>query len=47
MPEVAASSSQVRERVMRGEPIEDLVGAAVAAYIAEHGLYASAIGALG
>jgi nicotinic acid mononucleotide adenylyltransferase len=47
MREVAVSSSQVRERAARGEPIEELVGAAVAAYIAEQGLYASAIGALG
>lgn len=33
------SSSEIRERVRRGEPIEDLVGPAVAAYIAGHGLY--------
>jgi nicotinate-nucleotide adenylyltransferase len=47
MGEVAVSSSEVRERVSRGEPVEDLVGPAVAAYIAEQGLYASPIGALG
>jgi nicotinate-nucleotide adenylyltransferase len=33
------SSSLVRERAGRSEPIEDLVGEAVADYIAEHGLY--------
>ncbi len=31
------------ERVARGEPVEELVGPAVAGYIAEHGLYASAV----
>jgi nicotinate-nucleotide adenylyltransferase len=41
MPAVQISSSLVRERVARGEEIEDLVGAAVAAYIAEQGLYRS------
>jgi len=41
MPAVPISSSMVRERVARGEQIEDLVGAAVAAYIAEHDLYHS------
>jgi nicotinate-nucleotide adenylyltransferase len=39
MGTVPVSSSLVRERVARGEPIEDLVGEAVARYIAEHGLY--------
>jgi nicotinate-nucleotide adenylyltransferase len=39
MPVVEASSSIARERVARGEPIEELVGPAVAEYIAEHGLY--------
>ena len=29
----------VRERVTRGDPIEDLVGPAVASYIAAHDLY--------
>jgi nicotinate-nucleotide adenylyltransferase len=43
MPLIAISSSLVRERVARGEPIEELVGPAVAAYIAEHGLYRSAV----
>ena len=42
MPPVAISSSCARHRAARGEPIEDLVGPAVAAYIAEHGLYRSA-----
>jgi nicotinate-nucleotide adenylyltransferase len=40
MPEVDVSASEVRRRVAAGEPIEQLVGSAVAAYIAEHGLYA-------
>jgi nicotinate-nucleotide adenylyltransferase len=39
MPPVDVSSSMVRERVARGEPVEDLVGPAVAGYIAAHGLY--------
>jgi nicotinate-nucleotide adenylyltransferase len=39
MPAVEVSSSMARERVARGDPIEDLVGGAVAGYIAEHGLY--------
>jgi nicotinate-nucleotide adenylyltransferase len=39
MPVIEASSSTVRERVERGQPIEDLVGGAVASYIAENGLY--------
>jgi nicotinate-nucleotide adenylyltransferase len=46
MPAIGVSSSIVRERVARGEPIEELVGAAVAAYIAEEGLYAAPIGAV-
>jgi nicotinate-nucleotide adenylyltransferase len=33
------SSSQVRERVRHGEPIDGLLAPAVAEYIAEHGLY--------
>ncbi len=41
MPAVNVSSSMVRERVAHGDPIEHLVGPAVAAYIAEHGLYRS------
>jgi nicotinate-nucleotide adenylyltransferase len=39
MPVIQASSSTVRERVERGQPIEELVGRAVASYIAENGLY--------
>ena len=37
MPDV--SSTQVRARVAAGLPVQDLVGASVAAYIEEHGLY--------
>ena len=37
------SSSQVRERVSHGEPIDGLVAPAVAAYIAEHGLYGATV----
>jgi nicotinate-nucleotide adenylyltransferase len=44
MPMIEASSSLVRERVRRGLPVDELVGSAVAAYIAEHGLY-HAVGA--
>jgi nicotinate-nucleotide adenylyltransferase len=43
MPAIDVSSSLVRERVARGEPIEELVGPAVAAYIAEHRLYGAPI----
>ncbi len=39
MPVIEISSSLVREHVAKGEPIEELVGPAVAAYIAEHDLY--------
>ena len=39
MPTIEVSSSMVRRRVAEGEPIEELVGSAVAGYIAEHGLY--------
>jgi nicotinate-nucleotide adenylyltransferase len=42
MPAVEVSSSLARQRVAAGEAIDDLVGPAVAAYIAEHQLYASA-----
>jgi nicotinate-nucleotide adenylyltransferase len=38
-PMLDISSSQARERAARGEPLEDLVGARVASYISEHGLY--------
>jgi nicotinate-nucleotide adenylyltransferase len=41
MPAIEASSSLARRRVAAGEPVEDLVGPAVARYIAEHGLYAN------
>jgi nicotinate-nucleotide adenylyltransferase len=39
MPLVEISSSEARRRAARGEPIADLVGPEVAAYIAGHGLY--------
>jgi nicotinate-nucleotide adenylyltransferase len=39
MPKVEISSSMVRRRVARGERVEDLVGAPVARYMTEHGLY--------
>jgi nicotinate-nucleotide adenylyltransferase len=39
MPPVDISSSQVRKRVARGEPVAELVGESVARYIAEEGLY--------
>jgi nicotinate-nucleotide adenylyltransferase len=39
MPTIAVSSSLARERVARGEPVEELVGPAVARYIDEHRLY--------
>jgi nicotinate-nucleotide adenylyltransferase len=42
MAMIEISSSQVRERVNRGESIEGLVEPAVAEYIAAHGLYRSA-----
>jgi nicotinate-nucleotide adenylyltransferase len=45
MPMLEVSSSQVRERVRHGEPIEDLVAPEVAAYIAEHGLYGATVAA--
>jgi nicotinic acid mononucleotide adenylyltransferase len=38
-PALDVSSSLVRERIREGEPIEELVGGAVAGYISEHGLY--------
>jgi nicotinate-nucleotide adenylyltransferase len=41
MPLTEVSSSAARERIGRGEQIADLVGAGVAGYIAEHGLYRS------
>jgi nicotinate-nucleotide adenylyltransferase len=42
MPLVEISSSQARRRAARGEPLEDLVGPAVADYIADHRLYRQA-----
>ncbi len=39
MPAIDVSSSLVRLRVAAGESVAELVGPAVAAYIAEHGLY--------
>jgi nicotinate-nucleotide adenylyltransferase len=39
MPRLDISSSLVRKRLTSGEPIDELVGAKVAAYIAEHELY--------
>jgi len=39
MPAIEASSSAARIRAARGERVDDLVGQAVAGYIAEHGLY--------
>ena len=43
MPRLDVSSSQVRARVAAGQPIDDLVSPAVAAYIGEHGLYRSTV----
>ena len=40
MPTIDVSSSLARHRAATGRPIEDLVGPAVARYIAEHDLYA-------
>jgi nicotinate-nucleotide adenylyltransferase len=39
MPRLDVSSSLVRRRLTAGEPIDELVGAEVAGYIAEHQLY--------
>jgi nicotinate-nucleotide adenylyltransferase len=39
MATVDASSSMARERIARGESVEEILEPAVAAYIAEHGLY--------
>jgi nicotinate-nucleotide adenylyltransferase len=44
-PLLENSSSLARERVALGEPIDELVGGAVAGYIAEHGLYRAGAGA--
>ena len=42
MAPMEVSSSQVRERVERGEPVAELVGEPVARYIAEQRLYRAA-----
>ncbi len=47
MAPVAISSSAVRARVATGQPIEQLVGPQVAAYIAEHRLYREPVKAPG
>jgi nicotinate-nucleotide adenylyltransferase len=39
MPPIDVSSSLVRERLQSGEPIDELVGPAVASYVAAHRLY--------
>ena len=39
IPAHDVSSTRIRERVRRGEPIDGLVVPEVASYIAEHGLY--------
>ncbi len=39
MEKIPVSSSQVRGMVAAGRPVDELVGEAVAGYIAEHGLY--------
>jgi nicotinate-nucleotide adenylyltransferase len=39
MPPAQISSSEARRRAARGEPLEELVGEAIARYIARHGLY--------
>jgi nicotinate-nucleotide adenylyltransferase len=46
MPTIAVSSSLARQRVARGEPVEELVGPAVARYIEEHHLYRAGAGAV-
>jgi nicotinate-nucleotide adenylyltransferase len=43
MPAIEVSSSAVRQGAARGEAIDQLVGPAVAAYIAEHGLYRACV----
>ena len=39
LPAMNIAASSIRDRVARGEPIDDLVPAAVARYIAQHALY--------
>jgi nicotinate-nucleotide adenylyltransferase len=43
MPTIEVSSSLVRDRVADGQAVDQLVGPAVAGYIAEHGLYTGAV----
>jgi nicotinate-nucleotide adenylyltransferase len=45
-PLLEVSSSTVRERLARGEQVDDLVGGPVAGYISAHGLYRARAGAL-
>jgi nicotinate-nucleotide adenylyltransferase len=46
MPLVEVSSSMVRERAALGQPLDGLVGAGVARYVAAHGLYRVGAGAV-
>jgi nicotinic acid mononucleotide adenylyltransferase len=46
MPLLDVSSTAVRELLARGEQVDELVGGAVAGYIADHGLYRARAGAL-
>ena len=39
MEPMAVAGSEIRARLARGEPIDEMVSASVARYIAEHGLY--------
>jgi nicotinate-nucleotide adenylyltransferase len=39
MPLIDVSSSQVRDRIRRGDPVEELLGPGVVSYISEHDLY--------
>jgi nicotinate-nucleotide adenylyltransferase len=47
MPVVDVSSSEVRLRALRGEAVDDLVGAGLARYIEEEGFYRELHGAAG
>jgi nicotinate-nucleotide adenylyltransferase len=47
MPRIEISSSLVRRRIAEGEPVEDLVGSAVAEYIADLRLYREPAGMRG
>ena len=42
-PELDIASTGIRDRVAAGAAVDELVPAAVAAYIAEHGLYRGAM----